>query len=154
MKECNITLYTKRNHQQMQKYSWQCFGSAIMDTACTGTVCGQEWLDNYMTVSGKKKVKSMWKTAIQSHRPFMLGDGKMVYSVKKDKIPANIGNTRCNIETEVVPVNIPLLLSKTSLKKADSSGHRTWQCSDVQSTCQTAHYQLKTLLCEHGGQWG
>lgn len=118
VEECNITLYTKESPTDAEIFMTECFGSAIIDTACTRTVCGQEWLDNYTTVSGKKNVKSMRKTEIQSHRPFKFGDGKVVYSVKKVKIPAKIGNTRCNIETEVVPVNIPLLLSKTSLKRA------------------------------------
>lgn len=34
------------------------------------------------------------------------------------KVSAKIGQTKCHIETEVVPVDIPLLLSKTSLKRA------------------------------------
>ena len=41
-----------------------------------------------------------------------------MYSTKKLKIPAKIGQTNCHIETEVVPANIPLLLSKASMKKA------------------------------------
>lgn len=54
----------------------------------------------------------------QSRRAFKFGDGKIVHSIKRVKVPAKIGQTRCNIETEVVPVDIPLLLSKTSLKRA------------------------------------
>lgn len=42
----------------------------------------------------------------------------MVYSNRKLKIPAKIGQTRCHIENEVVPANIPLLLSKASMKRA------------------------------------
>lgn len=34
------------------------------------------------------------------------------------KLPAKIGKTKCHIETEVVKVDIPLLLSKSSLKRA------------------------------------
>lgn len=46
------------------------------------------------------------------------GDGTVVYSRIKVKLPAKIGQTKCDIESEVVPVDIPLLLSKTSLEKA------------------------------------
>lgn len=42
----------------------------------------------------------------------------MVHSTKKLKIPAIIGQIKCNIETEVVPAKIPLLLSKESMKRA------------------------------------
>lgn len=41
-----------------------------------------------------------------------------VYSNRKVKLPAKIGQTKCHVEAEVVKVDIPLLLSKTSLKKA------------------------------------
>lgn len=118
VEECNVTLYTKESPTDAEIFMTECFGSAIIDTACTRTVCGQEWLDNYNTVLRKNSVKRMKETETHSHRPFKFGDGKVVYSVKRVKIPAKIGNTKCNIETEVVPVNIPLLLSKTSLKRA------------------------------------
>lgn len=118
VEECNITLYTKESPTDAEIFMTECFGSAIIDTACTRTVCGQEWLDNYCTVIKKDTVKAMKKTEIQSHRPFRFGDGKVIYSVKRLKIPAKIGHTKCNIETEVVPANIPLLLSKASLKRA------------------------------------
>ena len=38
----------------------------------------------------------------------------------KVKIPATIGQIKCHIETEVVTTDIPLLLSKASLKKAEA----------------------------------
>ncbi len=53
-----------------------------------------------------------------SCRSFRFGDGKVVYSTKKLKIPAKIGQTSCHIETDVVPANIPLLLNKASMKRA------------------------------------
>ncbi len=36
----------------------------------------------------------------------------------ESQIPAIIGQTKCHIETEVVAADIPLLLSKTSLKRS------------------------------------
>ena len=44
-------------------------------------------------------------------------DGEVVHSTKKVKIPAKVGKTKCCIETEVVPCDIPLL-SKASLNRA------------------------------------
>ncbi len=43
---------------------------------------------------------------------------RVVHSAQKVKIPAIIGQTKCHIETEVVAADIPLLLSKTSLKRS------------------------------------
>lgn len=42
----------------------------------------------------------------------------MVYSARMLKIPATVGQSKCKIETEVIPANIPLLLSNMSLKRA------------------------------------
>ena len=116
--ECNITLFTKESHTDAEIFLTECFSSAIIDTACTHTVCGEEWLDSYITGLSKSESEKMKRTEQRSNRPFKFGDGKVVHATRTLKIPAKIGQTKCNIETEVVPVKIPLLLSKSSMKKA------------------------------------
>lgn len=93
-------------------------GSAIIDTACTRTVCGEKWLENYVDGLTQDQVNQLMQTETPSCRPFRFGDGNLVYSTRNVKLPAKIGMTKCHIETEVVKVDIPFLLSKTSLKKA------------------------------------
>ncbi len=118
VEECNITLFTEELHSEAEILMTEGFGSAIIDTACTRTVCGQEWLNHYITELSQKETTDLRKTETHSHRPFRFGDGKVVHSKKRLKIPAKIGQIKCKIETEVVPANIPLLLSKVSLKRA------------------------------------
>ncbi|KAL5020643.1 hypothetical protein ScPMuIL_002273, partial [Solemya velum] len=89
------------------------FGTAVIDTACTRTVCGERWFDNFVEENKNKKI---YKS--DSHRAFKFGDGQKIYSFKRAIIPATIGETPCNIDTEIVKADIPLLLSKNSLKKA------------------------------------
>lgn len=110
--------FTKESPTEAEIFMTECFGSAIIDTACTRTVCRDEWLDSYMTKLNQSELTSLKKTEQCSHRPFKFGDGKVVHSMKRIKIPAKIGQTKCNIETEVVPAKIPLLLSKASMKRA------------------------------------
>ena len=43
-----------------------------------------------------------------------------MYSQNKATIPVKIGKTPCNIEINIVDAKIPLLLSKSSLKKANT----------------------------------
>ena len=93
-------------------------GSAVIDTACTRTVCGEKWLNHYL--SGLHQSELMKIHNAKSARSFKFGDGRIIHSTKKVTIPAMIGQTKCKIETEVVPVDIPLLLSKTSLKRASA----------------------------------
>ena len=57
-------------------------------------------------------------TITQSHVPFRFGDGRKVHSFISARIPIMIANTSCQVQVEIVKENIPLLLSKDSLKKA------------------------------------
>lgn len=81
-------------------------------------MCGEKWLDSYVNDLTEEQVNKIMKTENPSCTPFRFGDVNLVYSTRKVMLPAKIGQTKCHIETEVVKTNIPLLLSKTSLKKA------------------------------------
>ena len=116
IEECNITLFSKESLSDTEIFMVEALGSAVIDTACTRTVCGEKWLDNYIHTLKESDRNKMENT--QSKRAFKFGDGRVVHSTKKVKVPAKIGQTKCHIETEVVPADIPLLLSKTSLKRA------------------------------------
>lgn len=117
VEECNITLFTKVMTDS-EIFLTESLGSAIIDTACTRTVCGEKWLDSYMKDLSQSQINKLMQTESSSCRPFRFGDGQVVHSNRKVKLPAKIGPTKCHIETEVVPVDIPLLLSKMALKRA------------------------------------
>lgn len=57
---------------------------------------------------------------VSSRHALKFGDGKLVYSFQRATIPAIIEGTRCSIETEIVKSDIPLLLNKSLLKKAET----------------------------------
>ena len=94
----------------------EALGSAVLDTACTRTVCGEKWLDNY--VSGLQQNELAKLETKDSARAFRFGDGRLVHSTKSMKIPAVIGQTKCHIETEVVPVDIPFALKQSITEKS------------------------------------
>ena len=50
--------------------------------------------------------------------PFRFGDGLEVISTEKTIIPGRIGKTDVRIEANIVEKELPLLLSKASLKRA------------------------------------
>ncbi|XP_061906336.1 uncharacterized protein LOC133659674 [Entelurus aequoreus] len=118
VEEVNITLLTNDPMSDAEIFITESLGSAIIDTACTRTVCGEKWLDSYVSCLSQEQTDKMMRTENTSSRPFRFGDGNLVYSTRKVKLPAKIGQTKCHIETEVVNADIPLLLSKSSLKKA------------------------------------
>ncbi|KAK6187111.1 hypothetical protein SNE40_005204 [Patella caerulea] len=115
--QCNITLFVK-NPSINEILMTECLGCAVLDTACTRTVCGSKWLDKYINSLPTylmKKVKT-----IDSVKLFKFGDGSQLKSLKNVTIPASIVGVNCDITTEVVDADIPLLLSKTSLKRAET----------------------------------
>lgn len=118
VEECNITLFSNESPSDTQIFMMEALGSAVIDTACTRTVCGEKWLADYVSELPQKELQKIKDE--KSTRPFRFGDGKIVQSTRKVTIPAKIGQTRCKIETEVVPADIPMLLSKTSLKRASA----------------------------------
>ena len=93
-------------------------GTAILDTECTRTVCGINWLSEYVkSLKAEEKLKI---TEEKSNRIFRFGDGSKVKALKNVMIPAVIGDKQCKISTEVVDLKLPLLLSKSSLKRANA----------------------------------
>ena len=92
--------------------------SAAIYTACSEAVARIDWLiiftKNLYEYLLNQVLYKKWNT------PLKFGDARKVYSQNKAKIPAKIGKTPCNIEINIVDAKIPLLLSKSSLKKANT----------------------------------
>ena len=114
-----ITLLTQKQIISPQEvFTTEAYNTAVIDTACTKTVCGSKWLYQFVTSLGEKSQKEI--TFCESKTPFKFGDGETKYSYQLVKFPAKIGGVECFIEAEVVDCDIPLLLSKESLKRAQT----------------------------------
>ena len=88
---------------------------AIIDSGCTKTVVGKNWVECYRDTLETDEVNLM--TMERCETPFRFGDGEEVISQVKTKIPGRIGKTRVLIEANIVEKDLPLLLSKPALKK-------------------------------------
>ena len=92
--------------------------NAIIDTARMKTVSGERWFFNYMDCLDDTAINLI--EIKPSRKVFKSGDGRKVYFKYQAIIPAKIESKECFIQTEIADEKIPLLLSKTSLKKADT----------------------------------
>ena len=102
--------------RQLRGLTREAMNTAVLDCGAAGTVCGKMWLKCYIdTLDDKDKNKIVYK---ESSNRFKFGDGNKVCSQQLVKIPALIGQTEVFIETDVVDTDIPLLLSKKSMKRA------------------------------------
>ncbi|ESP03465.1 hypothetical protein LOTGIDRAFT_171402 [Lottia gigantea] len=125
---CNITLLVDNKQKSQLQFVFdeeqldilvvESSGAGVLDTACTKTVCGCQWYNDYLSRLHPNLVKLI--QTFPSDRTFRFGDGVSVRSLKMVKIPIVMGRQRCMLEVEVVDTNIPLLLSRSSLKKADA----------------------------------
>lgn len=107
-----------KNNEINSIFLTESVGCALIDTACTKTVCGQRWFADYINILNTNKIKYIGD--ITSHTSFKFGDSEAIYSKFKAILPIVIGKVKCKILTDVVDANIPLLLSKESLKRANT----------------------------------
>ena len=85
---------------------------------------------------------------LPTNASFTFGDGTNEKSLKRLVLPCYIGGKRCMIESDVVKCNIPLLLSKPSMKKSQmcldfGSDTASFGETDIPLKCSSSgHYLL------------
>ena len=91
--------------------------SGLLDCGCTKTVCGVSWFENF-TSNLTEETKSQLKVC-DSNIPYKFGDNDIVHSFKVATLPVEIVGLEGTIETEIVNEDVPLLISKESMKKIE-----------------------------------
>ena len=109
-------LYTGQNIDEMVMLSTEAQNCAVLDSACSSTVCGKEWLNGYLNSLDENKLSNVEKTV--SQKSFKFGGGTRLPSEGQYVLPAVIAGKKVTIKTDVVDSDIPLLLSKDAMKKA------------------------------------
>ena len=91
---------------------------ALLDSGCTKTVCGEVWLQYFLdSLCNEEYLKVV---VSESKNMFKFNDNKMIKSLKLVKFPVIIAGVPATIITDVVKYDIPLLLSKEAMKKANT----------------------------------
>ena len=116
-----IGLFTNEEQRlHMPQLLQETINCAILDCGCVKTVCGQLWLDMYTDTLTDEQKKMI--TEEKSNTRFRFGVGGPVYlSERKVKFPAVLGKKKVTIETDIINCELPLLLSKESMKKAETA---------------------------------
>ena len=129
-------------------------GCAVLDTGCNVNVCGRNWLKEYedmMDETDKRQVEEQ-----SSNKYFRFGDGKSVKATKKVWMPGYIGKEKVRIETEVIESDIPLLISKTFMKKLGmvinlENDRVYWKKGEIKDLKVTSsgHYAVAINKCQN-----
>ncbi|KAK4298165.1 hypothetical protein Pmani_029465 [Petrolisthes manimaculis] len=117
---------------------------AILDTACSSTVCGVDWLRAYIQTLSEDEKSGIQEES--SEATFRFGDGNMYKSTKKVKLPVNIIGNRAYVIANVVDCSIPLLFSKKSMKKAKMK-------LDLENDIAVIHGKKVKLRCTSSGHY-
>ena len=93
-----------------------CWHHAILDTACTSTVAGVEWLNDYV-----EKLEGHNRTLVskgKSTSRIVFGGNNSVSAISEVQIPVQMGEMNCLLTVQAIPGTLPLLLSVNSMIKA------------------------------------
>ena len=104
--------------ERLQQFTVEAFYTAILNSGASKTICGKTWLRCSEEILPKEKhelIHSEPSTSI-----FKFGDSRKVQSKLRVTIPAKINSTDVSIVTDLVNDDIPLLLSKEAMKKANT----------------------------------
>ena len=115
MEEEHMVLFTGNNLGDWQQ-DMDLGNCALLDSACSSTVCGKKWLDNYIDSLDQSDKRNIQQTG--SRRMFVFGGGNKLRSDGEFCLPAEIAGKEVRIKTDVVQSDIPLLLSRKSMKTA------------------------------------
>ena len=101
---------------QLKLFVGETIGCAVIDSGCSKTVAGNQWISCYLEQLDEENRRKVEKC--YSGQTFRFGPGDALTSMGKVKLPAKIGTKNVLIETDIVDADIPLLLSKEALKNA------------------------------------
>ena len=112
----NVVLFTGNNKGDIAQLGIDAQNCAVLDSACSSTVCGENWLQNYLSSLNQMDKKIIKQSA--GKRTFKFGGGERLRSKGEFKLPAVIAGKEVFIRTDVVDSDIPLLLSRRAMKIA------------------------------------
>lgn len=104
--------------ETQQQFTGEAFCAATLDSGANKTVCCKTRLRCYEETPPKEKQESNHPEPSTSILKF--GDGRKVQSIMKVTIPAKVNIADVSIVADLVFDNIPLLLPKEAMKKANT----------------------------------
>ena len=114
-----ITLVTGKADSGTGSMLPESLGKGILDSACTKTVSGEEWMNEYTENLNEEDKKEVLCRETGSKSLLRFGDGVESKSIKTGNIPIVTNSKKMLLEVDVVKNNIPLLVSKGTMSKLE-----------------------------------
>ena len=146
----NVILVTEPGDDHNDILS-ETIGYAVIDSGCTQTVCGNIWLRTYLDTLSNREHRAVQTE--QSRCKFKFGDGPVYLSTTAVILPVTFGSNKVKLRVQVVNCDVPLLISRQSLKGAhcfiDFVGDKVFMFGEEipVKLSKTGHYCI-SLLCD------
>ena len=109
-----LVFYTEIEECYLESFLGESFNSAVLDSGCSRTLCVETWFKCYRDSLSSEDQNRIQE--FESNVDFKFDDGKIYRAMKIAIIPASIGNLDVKTETNVIACDIPLLVSRESMK--------------------------------------
>ena len=143
----NITLFASAPDEKQYCLIGETLGRGVLDSGCTKTVSGEIWMKEYLST-----LPNDWKKTVRTDETtnavYRFGDGKETKATKNVTTPVAIGNKQYMMSIDVVKNDIPLLISKKSMKTLGMKLNFLNDTADVDGKSiplicsSTGHYSL------------
>ena len=96
----------------------EAFGAAVLDSGAGSTVSGTVWYKNFLEMLSQEERDRVNTLLPRVQNVYKFGDGRKIQAIKRVELPVVIGGRPAKITTDIINEDIPMLLSKNSMKKA------------------------------------
>ncbi len=115
----DVVLYTgygKEHVEDVSVLAYEASNKGVLDCGCSSTVAGEEWMNTFIdTLSSQDKASVVYGPGVKF---FKFGGGEILKSLQTVEFPCNLAGTKVRMHSDIVSSDIPLLMSKTTMKKA------------------------------------
>ena len=124
------SLMAWQTEEELGEFTQEAYGKAILDTGCTSTVTGQKWLEHYRKML-PEECKTLLKGPYYTNSVFRCANNIPMKSEGRFRVPVRIGKSWTSVWTEVVKVDIPMLLSLDQMKRFKTNINMTDNTAEV-----------------------
>ena len=104
---------------ELSRFTNEALNCAALDTCCSQTVAGYQWLQYYL----RSLPKDLREAAIgpqETDKQFRFGNNQLLTSKEKWELPVFLGDRQTFITVYIIPSDIPMLMSKSDLQANDA----------------------------------
>ena len=112
----NVVLFTGYNKEEVHQLGIDARKCAVLDSACSSTVYGEDWLCRYIYSVDEFDKKNVRQTACE--KMFKFGGETRLKSKGEYHLRAIFAGKEVTITTYVVESDIPLILTRSAMKRA------------------------------------